>query len=197
VKLFLKHPIDKPGRLFEESLWLKKKKKLSPMTMKIIPGSTCMNPEDRGSKFLRNSYHSQNYIVLQCRGPDSKKHNSFPDNTVRTIISAPPLQNAVSHTTEERMQLLPNTAVPCGGVTHGILQRWRAYDFTHCISDYMNVPNVPEQADNSGGSYTGDLSFTLSSLNIFSRSTGTSSWWGGGGGSPKKPVCSGHKNHSH
>jgi hypothetical protein len=26
--------------------------------------------------------------------------------TVRTIISAPPLQNAVSHTTAERMQLL-------------------------------------------------------------------------------------------
>jgi hypothetical protein len=43
------------------------------------------------------------------------------------------LQNAVSHTTEERMQLLPDTAVPCGGVTHCILQRWRAYDCTHCI----------------------------------------------------------------
>jgi hypothetical protein len=36
---------------------------------------------------------------------------------VRSIKSVPPLQNAVSHTTAERMQLLPDTAVPCGGVT--------------------------------------------------------------------------------
>jgi hypothetical protein len=62
--------------------------------------------------------------------------------TARTIISAPPLQNAVSHTTEERMQLLPDTAVPCGGVTHGILQRWRAYDCTHCMMTFaLNAMN--------------------------------------------------------
>jgi hypothetical protein len=40
----------------------------------------------------------------------SEEHNAFMYKhfpyTVRTIISAPPLQNAVSHTTAERMQLL-------------------------------------------------------------------------------------------
>jgi hypothetical protein len=33
------------------------------------------------------------------------------------------------------------TAVPfpdSGGVTHGIFQRWRAYDCTHCISSYIS-----------------------------------------------------------
>jgi hypothetical protein len=52
--------------------------------------------------------------------------------TVRTIISAPPLQNAVSHTTaigERHSSSCSRSAL----VTHGILQRWRAYDCTHCI----------------------------------------------------------------
>jgi hypothetical protein len=56
-------------------------------------------------------------------------------NTVRTIISAPPLQNDVSHITAERMQLLLCRSPFCGGVTHGILQRWRAYDCTHCTTE--------------------------------------------------------------
>jgi hypothetical protein len=33
-------------------------------------------------------------------------HRTTPRYTVRTIISAPPLQNAVSHTSAGRMQLL-------------------------------------------------------------------------------------------
>jgi hypothetical protein len=46
-----------------------------------------------------------------CVSEFSSQHDwcdcsSFVGNTVRTIISAPPLQNAVSHTSAERMQLL-------------------------------------------------------------------------------------------
>jgi hypothetical protein len=52
-------------------------------------------------------------------------------NRVRTIISASPLQNAVSHTLAigERHS---SSCIRSAVVTHGILQRWRAYDCTHC-----------------------------------------------------------------
>jgi hypothetical protein len=57
--------------------------------------------------------------------------------TVRTIISAPPLQNAVSH--QRRTDATTAVLFPeSGGVTHGILQRWHAYDCTHCITVLCN-----------------------------------------------------------
>jgi hypothetical protein len=65
---------------------------------------------------------------------------SICNTTVRTIISAPPLQNAVNHTTAAPLSLSGNGTAVSGRrcirfavVWHGILQRRRAYDCTHCI----------------------------------------------------------------
>jgi hypothetical protein len=48
-------------------------KEVLPKMMMMIPESSCLNPEDRRSKFLRNvGNRSQNYTVLQLRRPHSK-----------------------------------------------------------------------------------------------------------------------------
>jgi hypothetical protein len=58
-------------------------------------------------KLRKHETDNQNVCVCVCMYvyTHAHTHTEF-QYTVRSIISAPPLQNAVSHTTSERMQLL-------------------------------------------------------------------------------------------